>query len=188
LASKGRAKPGNAPVIDNITKKGTVIYRVGKNAVRDDGDRLQVSRDATRETVLAALRLAVERYGKHISVNGPPEFKALVVRSAVDGKLAVTFADPALEKRREALLQDNFSVSAKRPIVAKVGKIPPPIAHGYLRTLSDLGVMKIEGPTAISPQPIVTRMISDSEPLKSRLQAKWNARKEQSQRRKGRGR
>src|SRR5690606_38943452 len=71
LASKGRAKPGNAPVIDNITKKGTVIYRVGKNAVRDDGDRLQVSRDATRETVLAALRLAVERYGKHISVNGP---------------------------------------------------------------------------------------------------------------------
>src|SRR5690606_38174473 len=34
LASKGRAKPGNAPVIDNITKKGTVIYRVGKNAVR----------------------------------------------------------------------------------------------------------------------------------------------------------
>jgi hypothetical protein len=35
-------------VIDNITKKGTIIYRAGSSAVRDDGERLAVSSQADR--------------------------------------------------------------------------------------------------------------------------------------------
>jgi hypothetical protein len=82
--------------VDNITKKGTIIFRAGMSAVRDDGDRLQVSREATREGLQAALRLAMERYGKRITVNGTAEFKAQIIRAAVDSQLPITFADPAL--------------------------------------------------------------------------------------------
>lgn len=101
----GQAKPGHAPVVDNITKKGTIIFRAGKTAVRDDGDKLQVSREATREGLQQALRLAMERYGSRITVNGTTEFKAQIIRAAVDSQLPITFADPAFESRRQAFLK-----------------------------------------------------------------------------------
>lgn len=81
--------------------------------MRDDGDRLQVSTGAARAGLLEALRLAAERYGDRITVNGTVEFKAQAIRAAVDGKLAITFADPALEKRRQALLQDHRRLRRK---------------------------------------------------------------------------
>ena len=90
--------------MDNITKKGTIIFRAGMSAVRDDGDRLQVSREATREGLQEALRLAMQRYGNRITVNGTVEFKAQMIRAAVDSQLPITFTDPALESRRQALL------------------------------------------------------------------------------------
>src|SRR5690606_37453332 len=75
-------------------------------------------------------------YGDRITVNGTTEFKAQAIRAAVDGKLAITFTDLALEKRRQAQLQDNFS-STRRPGVPGVGKVPPPAARaGRLRSLA----------------------------------------------------
>lgn len=105
VKGEGQAKPGHAPVVDNITKKGTIIFRAGTTAVRDDGDKLQVSREATREGLQQALRLAMERYGNRITVNGTAAFKAQIIRAAVDSQLPITFADPALESRRQALLK-----------------------------------------------------------------------------------
>ncbi|MEC4748594.1 TraI/MobA(P) family conjugative relaxase [Methylomicrobium sp. Wu6] len=102
--AEGQAKPGHAPVLDNITKKGTIIFRVGLSVVRDDGDKLQVSREASREGLQAALRFAIEKYGERITVNGTAEFKAQIVRAAVDINLPITFADPGLERRRQELL------------------------------------------------------------------------------------
>lgn len=102
IQGDGQAKPGHAPVIDSITKKGTIIYRAGSSAVRDDGERLAVSSQADRAGVAAALRLAMERYGERITVSGSVEFKAAVIRAAVDAQLPITFADPALESRRQA--------------------------------------------------------------------------------------
>ena len=76
-------KAGRALVIDNITKKGTIIYRAGSSAVRDDGERLAVSSEADRAGVLAALRMAMERYGERITVSGSVAFKATAIRAAV---------------------------------------------------------------------------------------------------------
>lgn len=116
VSGEGRAVPGHAPVIDNITKKGTIIYRAGSSAVRDDGDRLQVSSEATREGLQAALRLAMERYGNRITVNGTADFKARIIRAAADSQLPITFADPALESRRQALLtKENTHDRPERP-------------------------------------------------------------------------
>lgn len=192
LAAQGKAKPGHAPVIDNITKKGTIIYRAGQSAVRDDGDRLQVSTGADRAGVLEALRLAAERYGDRITVNGTTEFKAQAIRAAVDGRLTITFADPALEKRRQALLQDNFSATRK-PGVPGVGKAPPPAARaGRLRSLAQAEALQIEGAAAaVTPQrPAVAPTPASSELArrKAGLQAELSAKKERTNQRKGRGR
>ncbi|WP_456154990.1 LPD7 domain-containing protein [Verminephrobacter eiseniae] len=46
---------------------------------------------------MAALRLAMERYGERITVSGSVEFKAAAIRAAVDVQRPITFADPALE-------------------------------------------------------------------------------------------
>ncbi|MFC4620740.1 TraI/MobA(P) family conjugative relaxase [Comamonas nitrativorans] len=192
VKGQGQAKPGHAPVIDNITKTGTIIYRAGASAVRDDGDRLQVSTGIDRAGVQEALRLAAERYGSRITVNGTTEFKAQAIRAAVDGKLPITFADPALEKRRLALLQDNFSVTSK-PGVPGVGKIPPMVARaGRLRSLSQAEALQIEGAAAaVTPQkpaPTPAPVPGELERRKAKLQAELNAKKEKAKQRKGRGR
>jgi methyl coenzyme M reductase gamma subunit len=104
VQAEGKTLPGHVPVQDNITKNGTIIFRIGRSAVRDDGDRLQVSREVTSEGLQAALRLAIERYGERIIVNGTSEFKTQIVRASVDSQLPITFADPGLERRRRDLL------------------------------------------------------------------------------------
>jgi hypothetical protein len=103
IRGEGQARPGHAPAVDNITKKGTIVFRAGMSAVRDDGNKLQVSREVTRDGLQQALRLAMERYGNRITVNGTVVFKAQIIRTAVDSRLPITFADPAMEARRQAL-------------------------------------------------------------------------------------
>lgn len=102
----GRHQKNDVPLAtpQHITKKGTLIYRVGKAAIRDDGERLQVSREATSESLQAALRLAVRRYGQVLTINGSDEFKERIARVAAGAKLAVRFDNPAIEKRRLVLL------------------------------------------------------------------------------------
>ena len=190
---QGQRQPGQAPVVDHITKKGTIIFRIGMSAVRDDGDRLQVSREATREGLQAALSLAQQRYGNSITVNGTVEFKAQIIRAAVESRLPITFADPALESRRQALLNKESTHERRerpqyrggagcgaggpgqrpaahqhatgaaagrsghaeaglhaapvhrKPDIGRPGRKPPPQGQHRLRTLSELGVVRIAG-------------------------------------------
>jgi hypothetical protein len=98
----GQHRKNDTPLAlpQHITKKGTLIYRVGKAAIRDDGERLQVSREATSESLQVALQLAVQRYGQSLTVNGSDEFKEQIARVAAVTRLAVCFDNPAIEKRR----------------------------------------------------------------------------------------
>jgi len=106
IKGEGQAGPNSnyTTVVDNITKKGTIIVHTGKSAVRDDGNKLQVSRKATRESLRAALQLAIARYGNRIAINGTAGFKELIAQVAAASKLTLTFADPSLENRRQQLL------------------------------------------------------------------------------------
>ncbi|MDZ5459306.1 TraI/MobA(P) family conjugative relaxase [Azohydromonas lata] len=106
---------GAAPDIDTVTKAGTVVYRTGSSAVRDDGQRLQVSREADKEAVRAALRLARQQYGDRITVTGSIQFKAAVVRAAVDLGLPITFTDPGLERHRQVLMQKEYPNGYPQP-------------------------------------------------------------------------
>ncbi len=99
------AAPGILPEQDGVTKKGTIIYRAGATVLRDDGDRLQVSRGATQEGLQAALRIAMQRYGTSIRVDGTEAFKEQIVLAAVTAGLAIRFDAARLEARRQELLQ-----------------------------------------------------------------------------------
>jgi len=149
IKGEGVAAPGHPRVIDNITKKGTIIYRAGATAVRDDGDKLQLSHQVSGEAVEAALRVVMERYGNRIAVNGSPEFKARVIQSAALSQLPITFTDPKLEQRRQAMLRDLATLKSKtptkRPGVPPVGREPPPHRRNSLRTLSQVEVMRSGG-------------------------------------------
>ena len=101
VQGEGQTRHGHAPVIDTITKKGTIIFRAGMSAVRDDGDKLQVSREATFDGLQEALRLAMTRYGNRITVNGTALFKAQIIRAAASSQQPIIFADPLLERRRQ---------------------------------------------------------------------------------------
>lgn len=181
----GHPRPGQALAIDNITKKGTIIYRAGRSAVRDDGDRLQVSREADREGVQAALRMAMEKYGERITVTGSPEFKAQIIRAAADAQLQITFTDPGLERRRRALIQQADQAST-RPIairsgVPPVGRKPPPHRRHGLRTLGQLDVLGIEGgetkwlPRTTTPKQTVA--VSEQERRRAKLQLEMDAKR-----------
>src|SRR3546814_17829830 len=79
---------------DHITKRGTIIYRTANAAVRDDGPRLHVSRGALIEGVVAALRLAPERYGDRLATSGSEPLKPLVGEAAAPPAMPTTFARP----------------------------------------------------------------------------------------------
>lgn len=186
IEGQGRPRPGHAPVVDNITKQGTIIYRAGLSAVRDDGDRLQVSREADRDGIRAALRMAMEKYGERITVTGSPEFKAQIIRAAADAQLPITFTDPALERRRLALIEQGAKPDGKRP-GAHVGQVPPPQRRHGLRTLGQVEGLRMDGgevarPTQ-APKPVA---ISEQEQRKAKLRAELEAKRAKRQG-KGRG-
>lgn len=96
-------------------------------------------------------------------------------------KLAITFADPALEKRRQALLQDNFSATRKAGVPG-VGKAPPPAARaGRLRSLAQAEALQIERVVAaVTPQgpaPAPTPALSELACRKAKLQAELSVKK-----------
>ncbi|MEW6414248.1 MAG: TraI/MobA(P) family conjugative relaxase [Pseudomonadota bacterium] len=115
----GQYRRSNAPLAtpEHITKQGTLIYRVGNTAIRDDGDKLNVSRSASQDGLIAVLSMAALRYGQTLTVNGTAEFKEQVAQAAAAANLTVRFADPETEKRRLVHLAANRAdrLSANRP-------------------------------------------------------------------------
>jgi hypothetical protein len=90
---------------DSVTRNGTIIYRVGDSAIRDDGDRLKVSLGADQAAMQSALRMAIARYGDRIAVHGSDAFKEQILTAALAGSLHVTFSDAALEQRHLQLIR-----------------------------------------------------------------------------------
>ena len=126
---------------DYITKQGTIIYRVGLSAVRDDGIRLQISREVTNDGIEAALRLAVQKYGTTIAVAGSDAFKTRVAEVAAHSRLTIRFDDPRLEQQRQRHVQDSRrqataeNSSASSPTQAAPPLVPP--SDAVLRHLAE---------------------------------------------------
>ena len=114
VGGKGRlAKESLQAEQDNITKKGTVFYRVGKTIIRDDGERLKVGQGVTQANLQTVLKMAMERYGQHIKVNGSADFKELVVQATASANLPITFEDVGLARRHQAILHSKKNPRAR---------------------------------------------------------------------------
>ena len=99
---------GSAPFpgfsIDSVTKQGTILYRDRDCAIRDSGDRFEVSDGITQKGLEIALLMARQRFGAHITLTGDSGFRQRAVRTAQALGLSVTF-DNHKQEHRETLDQ-----------------------------------------------------------------------------------
>lgn len=93
--------------VDTVTKKGTIIYSVGKDMVRDDGESFRINRDADVDSAILALQIAQKRFGNCLRIDGDRHMRALMVEAAVAGKLGLSFSDPSLEAKRKARMHHH---------------------------------------------------------------------------------
>ena len=91
--------------IDGVTKKGTVIYSLGKDMLRDDGEAFRTNRDADPATAILALRVAQQRFGNCLYVTGDHKYRDLMIAAAAEAKLGIAFSDPTMEVKRKALME-----------------------------------------------------------------------------------
>ena len=90
------------PLEPDVKANGDVLYTVKGARIRDTGGELRLDADKGGD-LASAVRLARDKYGDHLSVNGDDKFKAAVVEAAVSSGQNVTFADPEMERRRQLL-------------------------------------------------------------------------------------
>ena len=91
-------------VDDSVTKDGTIIYRVGASIVRDKGKVFEISQAFSKEELKAAIKMAKQRFGNSIKVNGSELFQRAIVQTAAYFKINVSFDDPRLEKLHQELI------------------------------------------------------------------------------------
>ena len=81
--------------IDSVTKRGTLIYTHGhahgKSAIRDNGNRLEVSEGIKQDALEIALAMAVKRFGPSIRIEGDAAFRERVLSTAQALKLDIRF-------------------------------------------------------------------------------------------------
>lgn len=107
LGATGETATHQNPLqMDTITKRGTIIYRAGKAAVRDDGNKISVSRETNHQAIYAALKATAERYGTKITVTGSDEFREKLITVAAVSRLQITFSDPVLETKRQEKIKE----------------------------------------------------------------------------------
>jgi len=97
-------------LVESITKIGTVTYKAGSTTIRDDGKRLIVLPDTSREALVDILQVAMKKYGSHLAINGTESFRLQIVQVAAQNQMHVIFDDKRLEQYRQQLMK-QYKVS-----------------------------------------------------------------------------
>ncbi len=95
--------------IDTVTKRGTIHYQVADGIVRDDGKSLRMADNLSDKALKAVLELAVKRFGRELAVQGTEKFKSAMVNIAANSIIQVSFANPELERQRQALVDETIT-------------------------------------------------------------------------------
>lgn len=149
----------------DVTRKGTVVYRRGSTVLRDTGARVEVSAEFDSDGLQKALRIASYRFGNCIHVEGSDLFRNHIARAAAG--MGLHFDDADMERRRAHFTGDEGGhhgegkqrqgETAGRGIpvdgrgsgrsgksdVSGLGSRPPPAARNHLRTMSELGMVRV---------------------------------------------
>jgi len=76
-----------------VTRKGTIIYQLHGQAVRDDGEKLILPPQPKEETLIATLSLAKIQYGENLELSGDPAFRTQIAKIAGKNSMGVNFTD-----------------------------------------------------------------------------------------------
>ncbi|WP_241212193.1 LPD7 domain-containing protein [Vibrio scophthalmi] len=86
-------------ITHETNKEGHVTYYLGKDKlVTDRGKSVKIENNSDK-AVEIGLRLSIEKYGKHLDIQGTKEYKDQVIDVAVKNKLDITFKDKALNEQ-----------------------------------------------------------------------------------------
>jgi hypothetical protein len=118
--------------IDSVTKQGTVIYAHGKSAIRDSGNRLEVSEAIRQNGLELALAMAVKRFGHSIKIEGDAAFRERVLSTAQALQLDIRFdgmtqaelkgeQGRAQEASKAEIRHQALEASANAPTVGSAG-------------------------------------------------------------------
>lgn len=94
-------------LVESITKIGTVTYKAGSTAIRDDGKRLIVLPDTSQEALRDILQVAMKKYGSHLAINGTELFRLQIAQVAAQNQMRITFDDKQLEQYRQQLMKQH---------------------------------------------------------------------------------
>ncbi|MBX3618046.1 TraI/MobA(P) family conjugative relaxase [Nitrosomonas sp.] len=97
-------------LVESITRIGTVTYQAGSTTIRDDGKRLIVLPDTSREALADILQVAMKKYGSHLAINGTESFRLEIAQVAAQNQMHITFDDRRLEQYRQQLMK-QYKVS-----------------------------------------------------------------------------
>jgi hypothetical protein len=88
--------------IDSVTRQGTIIYVKGECAIRDSGSRLEVSEAIRPDGLEIALSMAMQRFGRNITIEGDNAFRQRVLHVACALKLDIAFTDSTVKQAQQA--------------------------------------------------------------------------------------
>lgn len=94
-------------LVESITRIGTVTYKAGSTTIRDDGKRLIVLLDTSREALRDILQAAMKKYGSILAINGTEQFRFQIAQVAAQNKMRVIFDDKQLEQYRQQLMKQH---------------------------------------------------------------------------------
>ncbi len=81
--------------------KKTPLYKSVFGSILEDKTGIELSDNASKETLGIAISLGIKKYGNTLSVDGPTEYKAKVVLAALDFDLDVNFTDKEMQQNLE---------------------------------------------------------------------------------------
>jgi hypothetical protein len=130
--------------IDSVTKQGTLIYTHGdvkaKSAIRDSGNRLEVSEGIKQDGLEIALAMAVKRFGRSIRIEGDVAFRERVLSTAQALQLDIRFDGMRQAELKEEQMRGEEAAAAEVRS-AEIGYQAPeaPKPSGNVPTLGGAG-------------------------------------------------
>jgi len=89
------------------TKTGDVAYHIGgKQAFIDHGERVSFGKDFDADTLEAGLKLAAQKYGGKVTLNGTDEYKKRAVEVAVQRGISIQFNNKELAAYHDSYKQE----------------------------------------------------------------------------------
>lgn len=145
---------------DYTSTTGTRHFNSGTQAIREDSQRLYLSDTPSYEAVETVLKLAIERYGNHLNIQGSESFKRKIVQIAVQRNLPLSFDDPNLDKLKHSMNErkqyehnrrnkdrNRYDIKSAAGFITYVGSlerkgvIPPSDRRMRLLNMSELAVV-----------------------------------------------